>query len=337
MKLNYKKIQEISLGSVRAFERDGGLQLCRFTKEQEDAYREASNEFYNKTFSTAGIRLYFKTDSKSLFIKASVAKMSWRHFFSFDVFVNGKYLDSMDNFKEEELEKVYFEQPFPLGTFSKTFALGDGEKTVCVYLPWSVKTVIEEFSLDDGSFVEAIKPKKKLITFGDSITHGYDATRPHKRHGARIADALGAEETCKAIGGEKFFPELSKHKDGFEPDYITVAYGTNDWAMRGREVTVNNCIGFYTNLVRNYPDAKIFALTPIWRGDMDRDTEFGPFKEMEELIRNTVKDFKNVTVLCGYDFVPHDPDLFSDEHLHPNNAGFEHYYNNLWAELKKHI
>jgi hypothetical protein len=41
----------------------------------------------------------------------------------------------------------------PLGDFSKNIYLGDGEKTVCVYLPWSVKTLFEEISVDDNSFI----------------------------------------------------------------------------------------------------------------------------------------------------------------------------------------
>lgn len=337
MKLSYDKIQEISLGSVRAVETEAGLQLCRFTKAQEDAYKEASADFYNKNFATAGIRLYFKTDSKNLFLKAYMSKLSWRFLFSFDVFVNGEHIGSMRNFEEGELPKVYFNKELPLGSFSKNFDLGEGEKTVCVYLPWSVRTVIEEIGVDDGSFVEAIKKEKKLITFGDSITHGYDATGSFKRYGARIADNLNAEEVCKAIGGEKFFPALSRCRDDFDPDYITVAYGTNDWAMRDRETVTKTCIEFYHNISKNYPNAKIFAMTPIWRGDIDNETEFGKFEDVEALIREATKDLPNVTVIRGFDFVPHNKDFFSDEYLHPNDAGFEHYYNNLWAELKKYI
>ena len=52
---------------------------------------------------------------------------------------------------------------------------------------------------------------------------------------ARLADALGAEEVNKAIGGECFFPELAATKEDFQPEYITVAYGTNDWSRKSAE------------------------------------------------------------------------------------------------------
>ena len=94
----------------------------------------------------------------------------------------------------------------PLGEFSRNFALGGGRKSVCIYLPWSVIVEIEELSIDDTAYITPIKPSKKLIAFGDSITHGYDALRPSNRYVAKLAEALDAEEINKGIGGEIFFP-----------------------------------------------------------------------------------------------------------------------------------
>ncbi len=59
-----------------------------------------------------------------------------------------------------------------------------------VHLPWSVKTWIEEISLDDGAFVEAVRPKKKLMAFGDSITQGFDALHPAKRYVATLCESF---------------------------------------------------------------------------------------------------------------------------------------------------
>ena len=40
------------------------------------------------------------------------------------------------------------------------------------------------------------------------------------------------------------------------------------------------------------------------------------------------------TVIPGIDLVPHDPGFFSDASLHPNDAGFDYYADNLIRELK---
>jgi len=84
--------------------------------------------------------------------------------------------EGMLHLSNVEIPPMYATMDLPLGNFSKNIYLGDGEKTVCVYLPWSVKTLFDEISVDDNSFIEAIKPEKKLLVFGDSITQGYDFT-----------------------------------------------------------------------------------------------------------------------------------------------------------------
>lgn len=76
-------------------------------------------------------------------------------------------------------------------------------------------------------------------------------------------------------------------------------------------------------------------MAPIWRKDDKEYREFGQFHEMEELIRKTVKPYDNITVISGYDFVPKEEKYFSDRRLHPNDAGFEHYFQNLYKAITK--
>ncbi len=337
MKLSFDQIKEITTGAVQVQEENAMLLLKRFTQAQEELYKATNQDFYNKTFSTAGIKFLFKTDSKTLFLKLKTMISSSRKYFSVDVFVDGKLIGYMNNFSDIELPQNYTQMEFPLGDFSKKFQLGEGEKTVCVHLPWSVKTLVEEISIDDNSFIEGLKPKKKLIAFGDSITHGYDALHPSNRYIAKLADMLGAEEFNKAIGGERFFPELAELTDSFVPDYITVAYGTNDWNCIDEETFKYKCRAFYTKISQNYPDSKIFAITPIWRKEMSEYREFGDFRKVEQDIRSAVMDIENITVISGFDFVPKDEKYFADLRLHPNDNGFECYVENLYREIEAEI
>lgn len=337
MKLNLEQLQQITTGTVKIKEENGQFSFSRFTTEQENLYQITNKDFYNKTFSTAGVKFSFKTDSKNLFIKLKTSISTSRKYFSVDVYVNDCTIGYIDNFSDIQMAHDYTQQEFLLGEFSKKFELGDGEKTVCVHLPWSVKTLIEEISIDDNSFIEGIKPKRKLMAYGDSITHGYDALRPSNRYVARLADRLGAEEFNKGIGGERFFPELAELKDSFMPDYITVAYGTNDWDFIDRETFKSKCKAFYTNISQNYPDSKIFSITPIWRKDMSEYREFGKFKKVEQDIRSAVMDVENITVISAFDFVPKNEKYFADLRLHPNDDGFEYYEKNLYDKIKKYI
>lgn len=337
MKLDADKLTEIATGAVRVEEENGLISLKRFTLEQEELYKNTNQDFYNKTFSTAGIKLWFKTDSRNLFLKLKVLPSSSRKYFSVDVFSDGKLVGCIDNFSFSELPYDYTKTDCPMGDFSKHFELGTGIKTVCVHLPWSVRTFIEEVSLDDSSFVEAEKQKKKLIAYGDSITHGYDALRPSNRYVARLADMLGAEEFNKGIGGERFFPELAQYKDLLSPDYITVAYGTNDWNYTDGDSFGDKCKRFYAGLSHNYPNSKIFAITPIWRKDMHERRPFGDFMMIEEHIRNAVADMENISVISGFDLVPKNEKYFGDLRLHPNDDGFFCYAENLYKKIKTFV
>lgn len=333
MKLNLSQIKTITTGAVKITEEADGFHFHRFTEEQEELFRARRDDFYQKTFCTAGVQLRFRTDSRSLSLKAEFFHEAARQYFAMDIFVDGKYLDSVSNFENVELPVNYTGMELPAGEYEKNYVLQAGEKEIRIYMPWSVRTVIRELTLDDGASVIPVRPKYKLLCFGDSITHGYDLLHPSCRHAAQLADFLNAEEFNKAIGGDKFFPELAKTREDFLPDYIVVAFGTNDWDCCPREFTENCCRSFYKNISQTYPDAKIFAITPIWRADMDQQREFGAFSDVEKMIRSAVVDLENVTVIRGFDFVPHDVALYADLRLHPNDAGAAYYYKNLSSRI----
>ena len=337
MKLDLAQISEITFGAEAVTAETDGFHFQRFSAAQRELYAETSPEdFYRKTFATSGIRLQFSTDSRKLKLDIAVTSASSRSYFSVDVFTNGVMVDSLDNLTDD-MPLDYTLAELPLGAYSKTFDLGEGMKDVCIFLPWSVCTVIRSLELDDGAALHPIKPKHKLLAYGDSITQGYDAKHPSNKYITKLALALDAEERNKAIGGEEFYPPMAQAETGSDPDYIVVSYGTNDWSHSTRERLAQRCRDFYAILSSKYPNAQIFALTPIWREDWQLKKEVGPFHDVEAIIRDAVKDLPNVTVIRGFDHVPKDISYFADLRLHPNDAGFEHYYNNLLTQIKQKL
>lgn len=93
--------------------------LKRFTYEQEELYKETNQDFYRRTFSTAGIKFLFKTDSESLFLKLKTLISTTRKYFSVDVLVNGTPVDYIDNFSNFELPQNYAQMEFSLGNLKK--------------------------------------------------------------------------------------------------------------------------------------------------------------------------------------------------------------------------
>ncbi len=333
MNLNLSQIKDITTGAVRVEEVDNDIHFYRFTNQQEELYKNRSDDFYKKTFATSGVQMRFRTNSQTLFLRTEIAGGSSRNYFAFDVFVDGEKVDTLDNFSDIDIPRNYSTLKLPFGEFSKKFYLGMGEKEVCIYFPWSVKASLKEFILDDNSFIKPVKPSKKMICFGDSITQGYDALYPSNKYITKFAAMLEAEEHNKAIGGEIFFPELAVTREDFEPDYITVAYGTNDWNKCTQAEFCQNCRAFFDNLTSNYPNVKVFAITPLWRKDHTGHREFGKFEEVDQIIKNIAKPYGNITVISGYYFINHDENLYGDLRLHPSDEGFEQYFKNLVKQI----
>ena len=329
MKLSLEQIKKIAVGTAYVDEADGRIVLHRFTKEQEEAYKGWDDDFYNKTFATAGVRLEFFTDSTSMFIKVKTRPGSSRRFFTHDIFVNEKMIGQLGASYDESavIDSIYV---------SGKFALGEGKKQVCVYFPWSFASEIAEISLDDASSLEPVTKKYRMIMFGDSITHGYDAYSTSNSYSNKLADFINANAVNKGIGAERFRPELAALKDYFDPDIITVAYGTNDWGCNDQKAFEEMSKGFYENLSKNYPNAKIFAITPIWRDDIDDSRDF-KFRYVNEYLHKIADSLENVTAIDGYDLVPEDTSLFADLYLHPNDAGFAYYAARLYDKIKNLI
>lgn len=343
MKLNIDRIRSVTLGAARIVEESGKPHFFRFTPAEDALYiaRDASlgTAYHDRSLCTAGVKLLFKTDSQAMTLSAEVAKRSSRTFFAFDVTVNGAYLGSLANFNERAMPAGYTsaQMPFTLGRHEKAFSLGEGEKTVAVYFPWSVEVTDFALTLDDGARITPVKPARKLLVYGDSITQGYDALRPMNRYSARLAEALDAEECNKAIGGEIFFPALAAQKADFTPDIITVAYGTNDWTNTNGASFLAAARAFFGALCENYPAARIFAITPIYRKDMVASKPFGAFSTVAERLREATASYPAITVIDGMELVPHKHTLYADLRLHPTDAGFDHYAQNLIAEIRKHL
>lgn len=332
MKLTFEQIKECTLGSVLTEQRGEEIYFHRFTAEQEGFYalREST-----VSRATSGVKLSFLTDSESLFLKVITEKVHSRTYFSVDLFVDGEFFGAISNFDEEQMGRKYVLETFPMGEFEETFLLPSGEKEILIHFPSLAETRLLEVSLSDGASFSPKKPEKKLICYGDSITEGFDALHSFRKYTARLASFLGMEEFNKGVGGEIFRTDLSALRDDFTPDLITVAYGTNDWSKLERSVFEENCSGFFRNLVKNYPETPILAITPIWRKIWQKEKPFGDFRYVNEFISRETEQYKNVIVIDGFGFIPPYSDYFADLTLHPNGAGYDRYFEGICAFLKE--
>lgn len=326
MFLNFEQIESAACGIVRTKTAGKWIGFYRFTEEQAEIYNRLRPGLTTKTPATAGVRLAFRTDSDRVSFKYRFIKCSSRTYGRIDLCINGVLMEhtGLDDFENK------------VGLAD--FALGEGEKTVEIYLPWTMGTEVCEMRLSDGASFEPIRRPHTMLVFGDSITQGYDGKYPSLTYANTLLRLLDAEGINKGIGGELFFPELLDAPDDIDPEWITVAYGTNDWCHLPRETIENDCRAFYQKLSALYPNAKIFAITPIWRSnEASSETPFGaPLSEARELIRELTKDLANVTVISGEGMIPHLMP-FTTDGLHPNDAGGQVYAQALYLALKPYL
>ena len=325
MKLSLEQLKSIARGVDRLEEVDDGVQFFRMTEAQKGYYLHYNNiEKTNKTDSTSGVRLAFYTDSTSVKFSVKFTEGSSRAYAYFDIYENGAMIahggDEKENNADVEAKLMV------------------GESLVEIYFPWSKGVVMTSFELDEGATLKPHMRSKKLVAYGDSITHGYDAIYPSLSYVNRLGNLLDADVYNRGIGGDVFAPELAK-RDGVDaPDYITIAYGTNDWSMCTIEQFEANARGFFKAIHEKYPNSRVFVLAPIWRGDSERETAMArPIGDVYKLFCEYTKDYSNFTVVDGWNLIPHLYAFFHDQILHPNDQGFSLYAENLYKTIKDKI
>ncbi len=326
MRLSYEQICQITRGTARIKQTEEGFHFLRFTRSQEEYYQRTNQDFYNKSFATAGVRLSFTTDASLMRIAYRMKKASSRNFGWFDVYENGVLTDHFGGDTAEPLEDTH------------ETLLSQGEKRVDVYFPWSAAAEIGFLELTDGAWIRPLPAKCTMLAFGDSITQGYDAVFPSMSYQCQMAAALEANCLNKGIGAERFCPGLLTQREEICPDLITVAYGTNDWSGRDRATFAENCRGFFTTLCDQYPGTPVYMITPIWRADSTKQTPFAaPLSEAVSLLEEICGEFPAITVIRGDDFTPRIGDFYSDRYLHPNDLGFAWYGSSLVKALSREM
>ncbi len=324
MKPTFKQLQEAVRGAAASEVRDGWLICKRFTDAQTEMYRTdaTSTDFADKTYATAGVRLAFYTSSRSLSFDWRVRKASAYTFAWFDLYEDGVLLSHFGTEASGAREG------------HAELLLRPGETLVELYMPWSCAAELTVPELEDGaSFVPAVRGGYTLF-FGDSITHGYNTEFPSLTYPERFAREMRCELVNKGIGGEHFRPGLAALPEPTRPERIVVAYGTNDWNFHSREVLMRDFRAFVGELICLYPTVPIYAVTPIWRADGEKETPYGaPVAEVHDAMVEAVRDLPQVHPVRGWELTPHGREYLSD-FVHPNTEGFAAYAAGLVRAVK---
>ncbi len=313
MELTFSQIKAFTSGAVSVTQTEQGICFDRYTPSQIRAFGVQEEVQGLWAQSTTGVRIDFHTDAQALTVVTSAI---------------GKYEVLVDGL-------TAFVQRFE-GPDSFTVALEAGEHRLTIVLPSHDRGCIVSVWLEKASFVQAHSYSKKLVFHGDSITQGFDSAKDSQSYVWLVSRYYDADSLILGVGGSRFFPDTVEDV-GFNPDAAVVALGTNDWgANQDMELIRCNCAAYLDRIAELYVGKPVFCVTPIWRGNGMEVNAAGCLNDVRRMIVREAEQ-RNMIVVDGLSLVPHRPEYFADEYLHPNDLGFALYAQNLLKVMNRHL
>ncbi len=304
---------------------EGHAHFRRFTDKQYILYNK--NEAYEvRSKCPSGVCLKFETNSEYIIIKYGMDK-EVRNWAYFDVYLNDTFVHT---------ENV-FRKPYTHGEFKYNIPhTGLKFNQITIYLPHLVQIFITDIEFSQACIIyPGKKYEKNLLCMGDSITFGANSFSPSVTYPVQLSRFFGMNVLNQGIGGYIFDENSIDENMKFKPDYITVAYGTNDMhQLKSKEEFINNCKSFFEKISVTYPLADIYAIIPIWRDSYKNDSIPGGIETLQDVFLQSTRSLGRVKLINGIKFVPNISSFFVDG-LHPNDTGFMHYSLNLIKEIIK--
>jgi lysophospholipase L1-like esterase len=292
----------------------------RFTARQMKAY-EKEEQYFIRANSCAGISMDFITDKDEISFE-----------YEADCYSRPKAI--FDVYEDDVLiETIAISGDIPKGKISYKRRQTGVKSRITIYLPYSVRLSI--YNIDIGNY-EAISDEGKLryLAIGDSITQGIESTRTSITYPILVARHFDAVLLNQGVGGYRHLEESIDKDLPYKPNFVTIAYGTNDFNhISDINIIERNITDYYKKLegVFNCP---INVLTPIWRQEIDEDeVKMLKFLHVSEMIRCVASKY-NYNLIDGLKLVPHNKDYYYDRRLHPNAKGFLCYALNLIKFIK---
>jgi len=306
MKLSNEQLKSIYFGALWFEEtEDGYLQAFQYTKSQMEYFKGAFEFWYDRCFATTAKTLEFTT---------SATQVS----FSYKFIWKGSE-DSVELWINNAPTKIEYVKD--MGDEGKvSFDLPEGAKNVIIYLPSDATLLVKNFEIND-TYTPA-KKGEKVLWIGDSITQGYGPLRSAHTYVSVANRMLNYDIINQGIGGYIYDKNTMVPMEGYRPDKIIIAMGTNQFWSE----TMDAVEDYYISLKEVYGDTPVLCVSPVWRGDCP--DKYDVFVTFCENVKKIASQYPNVTVVDGFTMVPHLPEYYIDN-LHPNVIGAELYGRNL--------
>ena len=309
------ELQKIYFGAYSFQETaDGYLQAFQYSQAQMDYFESAFDFWYDRCMASTAKTLEMTTDARTIS-------------FEYRIIWEGSQ-DSFELAVDRQIAEIRYVKDLPKEG-KLVWELPAGEKSVIIYLPADATVLIGNCRID-GEFTPAQK-KEKVLWLGDSITQGYGPLRSGQTYVSVANRLLNWDIINQGIGGYVYDRKSLMKMEGYTPDIIVVALGTNQFgseSMKDVEEYYETLMGIYGK------EIPVLCITPLWRGDVPDGLP--TLTRFCENIRKIAGSYPNVTLIDGFSLVPHLPEYFLDN-LHPNALGTEVYGRNLVEEIRRQV
>ncbi|NLX82833.1 MAG: SGNH/GDSL hydrolase family protein [Clostridiales bacterium] len=324
--LGIDELRAVTHGGLVELAEDGSFCFYRMTDKQYRYFvREEDVRFKHRYVCAAGICLDFYTTARSVRFDYELFEMSDRDIAQIDVCLDGLLIGGINQKPELYLSgTIQIEIP----------ENKDGFRRVTIWLPYMSRVRIKNLSLSQNAVFIPVHEKReraslprrrKLLCYGDSITQGYDALHPSQTYAVRLARYFDWELWNAGLSGYQFDHLLLDEELPFEPDIVTIAFGTNDWNKRASvQEAVEQAELYFHKIKRMYKNARVLYISPLWRADIHTSQGAGGFHAFCDALLDAAKRC-DIPALDGRGIVPHVPEAFDDRNLYPNDWGMSCY------------
>lgn len=197
-----------------------------------------------------------------------------------------------------------------------------------LFLPYGDSVEFGGLKISAGAKLVTVAEKSSIryVAYGDSITHGFSASRISKTYPFLVGKEKGWETINLGLGGRSSNPDDGKVIASLKPDIVTVLMGANDWQVgvplaRYR----SNMDGFIKNIRSAGKDIPIYLMTPLWvKETWNPAGKIADLEEYRQALRDLVAALKdpNLYLFEGPELIDAVPKLYDQAPIHPNDAGF---------------
>ncbi|MBQ9355039.1 MAG: hypothetical protein IJT84_05105 [Clostridia bacterium] len=308
----------------------------RYCRMPDEIARTVSERAVWLSTYTAGGRIRFKTNSKTLALKVTYPNLADMSTMSL-VGSSGCtiYLDKEG--KSYFYNSIYPTRENKTGYDGIIYFDGEEDKDITIYTPL-YNAVTELFiGLDIGAKLEKGREytnKKKILYYGSSITQGGCVSHAGNTYPAYISRWLDCDYINLGLSGSAQGEEnMAKYLASLHPDVFVCGYDHNAANVEHLKITHERLFKIFREQNRNIP--VVILSKPDF--DSNRINNYDRREVIKATYANAkAKGDKNVYFIDGETlFSKEDRDACTVEALHPNDLGFYRIAQVLYQTLKE--